>query len=245
MHGHIPVHIFLQKIKTNIQKVLIYELICDIMSLQAHQQSRQKEGKFMSDSSFNGDTILARKDGRTMKPIVENSRTNAAEFKREITEPEKTNAHIEEHDGLNTNIRCRWCGEKIQEMYIPKLKNGRDGKPYDIIVNYEPCEKCRKNWNTMVICIETSFEEPYEDCLPISVTEREIPDGYIDRNEHPEEYKRRVIKEIPQDEGMYPVQIEKVPLYPTGRYTGVELDAIKQKWAGSLHMVPQRMSRCR
>lgn len=176
---------------------------------------------------FDNGNVLMRKDGKTMRNIPSATKTDD-DFMRK-----KAAQSTDEYDGFSTHVKCRWCGGEIGETYIPKLKDGRNGKPYEIIINYEPCEACRKKWNTMVVCIEITDEEPYPDCLPIMTEEREIMDGYIDSWEDREEFERRVTRQIPSDDpDCFPTQFENVALYPTGRYTGVTLEAIKKYFTG-------------
>ena len=104
--------------------------------------------------------ILARKDGRTIREIPQATNTSNDMLSRKPEEPV-------EHDGLNTILNCRWCGEKVREVYVPQYKDGENGKPVQIIYNYEPCAACKKLWAGMVVIIEVTDVEPYKDCLPI------------------------------------------------------------------------------
>lgn len=186
-----------------------------------------------TNDCFNNDTILMRNDGRTMKSLPIENREDTNENTINCTSHSTETTANKTQDGFITHIHCRWCNETIRDVYIPKLKNGRNGKPYDIVLSYEPCEKCRANWNTMVVFIEVTNTEPYPDCLPIDSDIRRI-EGYIDPDENPGEYAERVIEERTEDDGenMRPVQYEKVFFYPTGRYTGVTLDAVRQYFTG-------------
>lgn len=176
-----------------------------------------------------------RNDGRKMRSLpIEPHNTEADIERSTLVAPENNEAQ----DGFKTHIHCRWCDGLIKDVYIPKLKNGRNGKPYDIVYNYEPCSECRKKWNNMVIFIEVIDHEPYPDCLPIDSDVRAI-DGYIDPDENPKEYAERVIDERTIDEGgtMRTVQYERTFFYPTGRYTGVTLDAVKRYFTGNLESI--------
>lgn len=103
--------------------------------------------------------ILARRDGRKMRDIAQLSKPSEPQISRTV--PVK-------QDGFSTIINCRWCGEKSTEAYIPEFKDGENGKPVEIILNYEPCDKCKKVWADMVILIEVTDVELYKDCLPIT-----------------------------------------------------------------------------
>ena len=100
--------------------------------------------------------ILARKDGRVLADIP------LREFTSKVYKDEP------KQDGFPTILKCRWCGGKSREIYVKKFKDGKNGKPVEMVYNYEPCEKCSAEWNNMVVIIEVSDKPPYEDCLPIT-----------------------------------------------------------------------------
>ena len=110
--------------------------------------------------------ILARKDGKTAQ-IINNTENHATNSARVLV----TNAEITKskaiQDGFKTIINCRWCGGKSKEIYIPALKSGKNNKPAEIIYDYEPCEKCKKEWKSMIVILEITEQELYKDCLPI------------------------------------------------------------------------------
>ena len=112
--------------------------------------------------------ILARKDGKTLRNVSQIEKlSNTGMTRNEPTkEPVK-------QDGFSTILKCRWCGKKSKEVYIPKYKDGEDGKPLEIVYNYEPCEECQKAWADMVVIIEVTDVEPYPDCLPITSAQDE------------------------------------------------------------------------
>lgn len=109
--------------------------------------------------------ILSRKDGRGTRipaAVVDN---NSNILPRSNLNTEQTG----EQKGFNTILKCRWCGEKSREIYIPQLSRGMNGKPVSIIYNYEPCQACKQKWSNMVVIIETTETELYPDCLPLDV----------------------------------------------------------------------------
>lgn len=145
--------------------------------------------------------ILARKDGRMLRDIPKV--TNMVNQKIEpVLEPKRETSAA--RDGFPTILKCRWCGGKSREVYIPQLKEGKNGKPREIVYNYEPCAACKEKWASMVVIIEITETEPYPDCLPIDSTVRtkkSHPDGDIE---------------------------ETVYFYPTGRHVGVTETAAKE-----------------
>ena len=184
----------------------------------------------MSNSVFNDDNILTRVDGRRTRSIPIEKKSSESSAQNEPATPASTLP-----DGFPTHVHCRWCDSIIKDVYIPQFKNGRNGKPFDVVVGYEPCQNCRNKWNTMVIFIEVTNIEPYPDCLPIDEDIREITDGYIDPVEEPEKYKKRVVEERYESNDLgegVTVQYEKIYCYPTGRYTGVTLEAVRQYFTG-------------
>jgi len=135
--------------------------------------------------------ILARNDGLDMTPvpIIENNVNRNNEIESVLK-----NDACDAHDGFNTIIKCRWCCGDIKEVYIPKFKDGHDGKPVSLVFNYTPCKDCQAKWDDLIICIETTDKEPYTNCLPITYDDTKF------------------------DEKGNPV---KIPMYPTGRYVGI------------------------
>lgn len=142
--------------------------------------------------------ILARNDGIQMKPLPEipdESLKKNDEIPDELSTKEN-----EVHDGFDTHFICRWCGKGIKDVYVPKFKDGHNGKPVSTILNYTPCDDCRKKWNELVVCIEVTAKEPYTDCLPIT---------YADTKK--------------DEKG----NSSKIPVYPTGRYVGLYPDYVE------------------
>ena len=68
---------------------------------------------------------------------------------------------------LNATISvCFWCGEDKNEMAIANKLidcDSNEKMPMRTVMDYEPCEKCKKEWDGGTAIIE--------------VTENEIPDG--------------------------------------------------------------------
>ncbi len=135
--------------------------------------------------------ILARKDGRKVREIP--SPISAAIPRNETAKTTPATEEPAEKEGFNTIIKCRWCGNKAKEVYIPQLKDGKDGKPHEIIYNYTPCDECKKKWADMVIVIEVTTKELYPKCLPIDEITKKNEDG----------------------------SEERIKIYPTGRHVGI------------------------
>lgn len=70
---------------------------------------------------------------------------------------QKNNIPISEKHGLNPTIGvCFWCGEHTGEIaLLGKLPNDAEA-PKEMILNYEPCEKCAKSFNEGVLIIEVT-----------------------------------------------------------------------------------------
>lgn len=190
----------------------------------------------MDNMNYYDNDTLTRRDGRRMRTPQTSSQATTQTQPR-ATLPENQNGS-ENQDGFVTHIRCCWCNGLIKDVYIPDLKDGKDGKPYNIVPDYEPCPACREKWNKMVVFIEVIDHEPYADCLPIDEDIRPL-DKYIDPETNPEEYAARVIHEQPEGDArnMSVVQYERVFFYPTGKYAGVTLDAVKQHFEGDTSAV--------
>lgn len=119
------------------------------------------------------DDILSRSDGRTArKTIKATSQSNDTFGRTPLSErPSKTKSENQtaskQHDGFDTIIHCRWCGNVMGQLYIPDYKDGFNGKPHEMVVNYTPCPECQKKWSNMVTIIEVMTKEPYPDALPL------------------------------------------------------------------------------
>ena len=184
----------------------------------------------METTNYCNNNTLTRRDGRRMRPLPSSNQTDNQTMPRAN--------FAEKQDGFVTHIRCCWCNGLIKDVYIPDLKDGKDGKPYNIVPDYEPCPACREKWSKMVVFIEVVDHEPYADCLPIDEDIRPL-DKYIDPETNPEEYAARVIHEQPEGnaKNMSVVQYERVFFYPTGKFAGVTLDAVKQHFEGDVSAV--------
>lgn len=177
--------------------------------------------------NWDDNSILARNDGKQMKTLPSPDLSN-----QPISNDIKTMIESRQ-DGFKTHIRCCWCNSLIKDVYIPQLKDGKNGEPCNVVFDYEPCPSCRDKWSNMVVFIEVTDKEPYPDCLPIDEDVRPL-DEYIDPDERPDEYAARVVSEYAQtdDDAFNPVQYERIFFYPTGRYAGVTVDAVKQFFTG-------------
>lgn len=68
---------------------------------------------------------------------------------------------ISEKHGLNPSLStCAWCGrEKGEIVLFGRLKNDAEA-PRKAIVDYEPCDTCKKQWQTGVTVIEVTRIPP-------------------------------------------------------------------------------------
>ena len=147
--------------------------------------------------------VMERRDGRVFRELPKAVNINGNLNRNDISAAAEKTTNVS-HDGFNTILNCCWCGGKSREVYIPQLKNGKNGKPYEIVYNYEACPACKKKWADMVVIIEITEKEPYTDCMPIDIIDRETGNGWDNINHI------------------------KVPLYPTGRHVGVTEQAAKE-----------------
>ncbi len=191
------------------------------------------------------DNILERSDGRTIKAIPTAAQEDNGLTRQSYPAPQP----VEEQDGFRTNIMCSWCGKHKKDVYIPKFKDGRNGKPINIVMDYEPCESCREKWSSMVVFIEVTLNEPYKDCLPITTKDVDVTEEFTDKYGYdpstgtisgPEygenedawyakknEYETELKKRIHHVADWYEEKllIERRLVYPTNRYAGITLEA--------------------
>lgn len=215
----------------------------------------------MASSDFtNNGNVLSRKDGYKSKNIPMPTSETFHTARKAIDEEN------ERKKGFNTLIKCRWCGDTVKELYIEKLKHGNNGKPYEITYNYEPCDSCRTKWNECVVVIEVTKHEPHPDCLPL--TERIFPlavmdsnvdssdciygNNYINKNIEPERYVNEVYFEGPrssfdpdwnvEENGCDPItQFGREVIYPTGRYVGLDPDAVRRVLTNESDICPGKI----
>lgn len=59
--------------------------------------------------------------------------------------------------GVNPTILvCFFCGEDKNEIaLLGKLENDREA-PRTMVINYEPCDKCKEQWDKGVVLIEVT-----------------------------------------------------------------------------------------
>ena len=71
--------------------------------------------------------------------------------------------HISEKHGLNPTLGiCFWCGEHTGEIaLLGKLKHDAEA-PKETILNYEPCKKCKEQFEQGVLIMEvdTNLNRP-------------------------------------------------------------------------------------
>lgn len=73
---------------------------------------------------------------------------------------------ISEKYGLNPTIPCCFfCGEQKNEIallgHLGDYRKGEDIEaPRSIVLDYEPCEDCKKKFSLGVLVIEVTFDQP-------------------------------------------------------------------------------------
>lgn len=86
--------------------------------------------------------------------------------------------------GLNPTIPiCFWCGQEKNEVAILGKIDTPDAKdieaPMHCILDYTPCEKCQKNWDTCVICISATETPNSKNQLGIKVKNEDGSDHIV------------------------------------------------------------------
>ena len=77
------------------------------------------------------------------------------------------------HGANPTLAICAWCNEPTGEVILVGQLPGDVAAPREMIVSYEPCDKCREQWDQGVACVEvdakpTAINQPpiYDDLYP-------------------------------------------------------------------------------
>lgn len=73
--------------------------------------------------------------------------------------------------GLNPTIPvCAWCGESKNEIALLGKIKGTDAEaPMHCILDYEPCEHCKEQWNRGVTVLEATTRRPVPYRPPMQV----------------------------------------------------------------------------
>lgn len=73
---------------------------------------------------------------------------------------------ISEKHGVNPTIPvCFWCGKEKNEVALLGKLKGDVEAPRNCILDYEPCDECKKNWSLGVALLGTS-KKPLNETLP-------------------------------------------------------------------------------
>ena len=76
--------------------------------------------------------------------------------------------------GVNPTIPiCFWCGEMKNEVALLGKLKGDVEAPHSCILDYEPCDECKKNMSMGVTLIGTTKKPIREDLPPIRDNETE------------------------------------------------------------------------
>lgn len=76
---------------------------------------------------------------------------------------------ISKKHGANPSIStCAWCGKEKGEIVLLGYIEGDVQAPRNIIVNYDPCDECKKSWSQGVAVIEVVRTPNNIDQLPIA-----------------------------------------------------------------------------
>ena len=76
-------------------------------------------------------------------------------------------------------VKCFWCGEDIGiaiPKKITKYSKEQENAYKPIVANYEPCDKCKEQWNKGDVLIEAE-REPIEEGQPPIGADKAYPTG--------------------------------------------------------------------
>ena len=75
------------------------------------------------------------------------------------------------HGANPTLAICAWCNEPTGKVVLVGQLPGDVVAPREMIVSYEPCDKCKEQWDQGVACVEVDTkptainQPPIQDCL--------------------------------------------------------------------------------
>lgn len=76
---------------------------------------------------------------------------------------------ISKKHGVNPTIPvCAWCGKEKNEVALLGYIKGDIEAPRNMILNYEPCDECKKSWSQGVAVIEVVRTPRETGHLPIA-----------------------------------------------------------------------------
>lgn len=83
---------------------------------------------------------------------------------------------ISKKHGVNPCIPvCAWCGKEKNEVALLGYLKGDVEAPRNAIINYEPCDECKKQWSQGVAVIEV-VRTPREEGQ-LAITKDTYPTG--------------------------------------------------------------------
>jgi len=103
--------------------------------------------------------------------------------------------------GVNPSItKCFWCGEDIGVKLFGKIGKNDDEAPRHIIVNYEPCNKCKEAFKQGILMIGVSEDQVIDNMPPISEScgVKLYPTGA--HAVVTEDFAKFIFKDIPKEE---------------------------------------------
>ena len=98
-------------------------------------------------------------------------------------------------------VKCFWCGE-ASGIAIPKRMSNEEEGYRECVMNYDPCNKCKENWDKGAVIIEASTEPINE--RP-AITKGVYPTGvwWVVKRELLDDDISFVTKEIAKEMGLY------------------------------------------
>jgi hypothetical protein len=119
---------------------------------------------------------------------------------------------------LNTTIPvCFWCHEPKDEIVIAnKLVDCDDKMPMHTVIDWEPCDKCIKEWSKGTVLIEITENQP-EDKRPeigdgvYPTGNMWVVDNTVAKNIFEDKYNSIILidKEVAEKIGLYELTKEK------------------------------------
>ena len=78
---------------------------------------------------------------------------------------------VSQKHGVNATIPiCAWCGKQKNEIALLGKLPGDAEAPHNVILDYEPCDECKAQWEQGVAIIEVSTRPVAEGQPPIALT---------------------------------------------------------------------------
>ena len=100
-------------------------------------------------------------------------------------------------------LKCFWCNEDIGVAIPKELKDSCNDNYEGVFMDYEPCDKCKENWEKGDVIIEAQNTPVFKDQPPIGKDAYPTGNNWIIKKGILEEHIFFATKEVTKELGLY------------------------------------------